>query len=337
MVRTSWQRPGRFRFAILTMVAVGMAAASAVGLRAQAMERLQLFILAADQVGNAITDLKVAELGYSENSVPGTVVGIERVIWPSKVTVLVDNGLGEDMLVHLRTGLKKFFDGLPSDIEVALIATAPNPRWLTRPTRDRVQIAKGVNLLTPENDWPGRFTDSLVEYSRRLEAEFGRKVSVETRPPYLPVLVSIGSTSLDGSQFRLDEVRRMLTALRDYGVATNFIMVTGCGAGSRRGDATCRSDGYSDINEGSTVSIAKAAQDVTKGRYDAITGAASSALTRLLPEIAEQISARNARQTLQYRVTIERPPNVTGVPKNVNLSLSREGARYIVTTDGVIP
>ena len=129
----------------------------------------------------------------------------------------------------------------------------------------------------------------------------------------------------------------MLTALRDYGVATNFIMVTGCGAGSRRGDLTCRSDGYSDINEGGTMSIAKAAQELTKGRYEAITGAASSALTRILPEIAQQIAARNARQTLQYRVTLERPPNATGPPKNVNISLSREGSRYIVTADGVIP
>ena len=200
ILRKSWQRPGRLRFAVLAMVAVSIIAASPAILRAQtqAQERLQVFILAADKDGNAITDLKVAELGFTEDKVPGTVVGIERIIWPSKVTVLVDNGLGEDMLVHLRTGLKKFFDGLGSDIEVALIATAPNPRWLTRPTKDRVQIAKGVNLLTPENEWPGRFTDSLVEYSRRLEAEFGRKVSVETRPPYLPVLVSIGSTSLDG-------------------------------------------------------------------------------------------------------------------------------------------
>lgn len=257
--------------------------------------------------------------------------------YPVKVTVLVDNGLGENMLVHLRTGLRKFFETLPGDVEVALIATAPNPRWLVKPTNDRIQIEKGINLVTPENEWPGRFSDSLVEFSRRLEAEFGRRKSVETRLPYMPVVVSIGSTGHDGSQIRLDDVKRMLTSLRDYGVQTNFIMVTGCAAGTQRGDAACRSDGYSDINEGGSVSIAKAAQDVTKGRYDAITGAASSSLTRLLPEIATQIAGRHARQTLQYRVTLERPDKATGPITNASVMLAREGSRYIVTPDGIIP
>jgi hypothetical protein len=334
MLQKFEQRPGRLGIVTLVFFASALAASTVI-LRAQ--ERVNVYILAADKNGDAITDLKVSELAFMENNVPGTVVGIQRVIWPSKVTVLVDNGLGDDMLVHLRSGLNKFFENLPRDIEVSLIATAPNPRWLIRPTMDRVQISKGVNLVTPENEWPGRFTDSLVEYSRRLEAEFGRKVSIENPPPYLPVLVSIGSTSLDGSQIRREEVQRMLTALRDYGVATNFIMVTGCGAGSRRGDPSCRSDGYSNINEGATVSIAKAVQGVTQGRYDAITGAASSALNRLLPEIAQQIAGRHLRQTLQYRVTLERPPDATGPMKNGSLSLAREGSRYIVTLDGKIP
>lgn len=330
-----WRRPGRFGLAVLALVAAGAITAQAVVLQAQ--ERLDVFILAADRNGEAITDLKASEITWTEDKVPGNVVGIERVNYPVKVTVLVDNGLGENMLVHLRSGLRKFFEGLPRDVEVALIATAPNPRWLVKSTSDRIQIDKGLNLLTPENEWPGRFSDSLVEFSRRLEVEFGRRRSVETRLPYMPVVLSIGSTSHDGSQIRLDEVKQMLTALRDYNVQTNFVMVTGCAAGSRRGDAACRSDGYSDINEGGTVSIAKAAQDVTKGRYDAITGAASSSLTRILPEIATQIAGRHARQTLQYRITLERPEKATGPIKNVSVMLAREGSRYIVTPDGIIP
>jgi hypothetical protein len=329
------QRSGRPRFVVLALVAASVVSLSAIVGRAQ--ERLEVFILAADRNGDAITDLKTSEITWTEDRVPGQVLGLERVNYPVKVTVLVDNGLGENMLVHLRSGLRKFFEGLPDDVEVALIATAPNPRWLVKPTSDRVQIEKGINLLTPENDWPGRFSDALVEYSRRLEAEFGRRKSVETRLPYMPVVLSIGSTSHDGSQIRLDEVKRMLTALRDYGAQTNFVMVTGCAAGARRGDAACRSDGYSDINEGGTVSIAKAAQELTRGRYDAITGAASSSLNRILPEIATQIAARHARQTLQYRVSLERPPQATGPIKNVSVMLAREGSRFIVTPDGIIP
>lgn len=55
--------------------------------------------------------------------------------------MLVDNGpRTADSLVHLRNGLNRLLDGIPRDIPVSLIATAPNPRWLIRESKGLVQI-----------------------------------------------------------------------------------------------------------------------------------------------------------------------------------------------------
>jgi hypothetical protein len=258
------------------------------------------------------------------------------------VTVLVDNGpggasgrgtrmadaeneknCGFDNLVQYRNGLKRLFDTLPSDIEVTLIAMAPNPRYLVRPTADPVQIEKGVNLLVPDHEFPSRFTDGLTEYAERLDLEF-RRLTNEERLPYVPVLVVVGSTGFDGSQIEKDRVVRMLTSLRNYGVATTFIMVSPCSL----------SGGF---NEGITVQIAKEAQRLTGGRYEPIAASATTRLASLLGEVGENIARRHLKKVLQYRVTIERPDGATGPMQNSGISLSRPGVRYLMSPNGSFP
>jgi hypothetical protein len=329
----------RSRHVVACALAIGVTAAAA-GLYAQS--RFDLYLLAVDEKGYAVTDLKASELRFQENDKEGTVVNLERYRWPSKVTVLVDNGTGGasgrgtrmadpenerncgfDNLVHYRNGLKRFFETLPADVETTLIAMAPNPRYLVRPTSDPVQIQKGVNLLVPDHEFPSRFTDGLTEYAERLDIEF-RRLSNEERPPYLPVLVVIGSTAFDGSRIEKDRVLKMLTSLRDYGVATNFIMVSPCSL----------SGGF---NEGITVQIAKEAQRLTGGRYESIAPAATTRLSSLLGEIGESIAVRHLKQVLQYRVTIERPDGAAGPMQNGALALSRTGVRYLMSPNGSFP
>src|SRR6185436_6089635 len=155
-----------------------------------AQEQSAIYLLAIDQKGAPLLDLKASDVMIREDLGPSNVVSMQRFGWPLKVTVLVDNGpRTSDALVHYRTGLKKFFAGLPPGIPVSLLATAPNPRWLFRETKDKAVIEKGINLITIDESL-GRFSDSLIEYASRLDDEF-KNVEGPQLPPYLPVLISI--------------------------------------------------------------------------------------------------------------------------------------------------
>jgi len=332
----------RRRRGLAVAIAIVVASATTVVLRAQ--NRFDIFLLAFDSKGLAVTDLELKDLRFRESDKDGTVVKLDPFKWPVKVTVLVDNGRGgasgagtgataggggtadcsHSNLVHYRNGLKRMFEALPSDVEVTLISTAPNPRYLVRPTRDPVQIQKGVGLLVPDDEFVGRFVDSLTEYTQRLDLEF-KQLTREERPPYQPVLVVIASSSIDGSQFELSRASRMLESLRNYGVVTHFIMVAPC------------SKADINLDEGTPVIVAKAAQEVTRGRYDAIANAGTSRLATLLPEIGAAISSRHRKQILQYRVTLERPEGVTGPFVKTEISLARPGVQYIMSLDGTYP
>jgi hypothetical protein len=208
------------------MVRGALAATIIIGacIAVYAQEQSVIYLFAADSKGSPLLSLKDTDISIKEDRGPSTIVSVTRFGWPLKVTVLVDNGpRSSEALAHYRNGLKKFFAGLPP-VPVSLIATAPNPRWLVRDSKDRVQIEKAVNLLSPDEGL-ARFSDSLVEYADRLDNEF-RRVSSEQLPPYLPVLVSIASTNQDGSVVARESNRKMILSMRQHHVWTNMIMVS---------------------------------------------------------------------------------------------------------------
>jgi hypothetical protein len=94
-----------------------------------------------------------------------------------------------------------------------------------------------------------------------------------------------------------------------------------------------------DANAGQNAEIAKAVQELTRGSYAPVTGSATSALSsRILPELAQQITLRNARQTMQHRIVMERPAGAKGPMKNFAfVLLNHPGAQFVVSTDGNIP
>jgi hypothetical protein len=296
-------------------------------------EQSAVYLFAIDQKGTPILDLQVSDIAIKEDVGPSDIVSVRRFGWPLKVMVLIDNGpRTSDALAHYRTGLKKFFASLPPDIPVSLIATAPNPRWLLRETKDRVQIEKGVNLVTIDEGL-GRFSDALVEYAERLDDEFS-KVETTHLPPYLPVLVSIATTDQDGSEVRRDSNLKMITSLRKHRVWTNMIMVA-----SGRTQAVSGGLPAIEINEGQNGQIAKTVQEFTGGRYVPITGSGTSALSStILPELAQEIALRYIKQMTQHRIVFERPVGAKGPMKNFSLALlNHPGAKIVVSTDGAMP
>ena len=322
-VRRRWSR-------VRTATVAGLVTLCAA---AYAQEQAAIYLLAIDRQGMPLLDLQLTDIAVKEDVGPSTIVSLRRFGWPLKVTVLVDNGpRTSDALVHFRTGLKKFFAGLPPGVPVSLVATAPNPRWLFRETTDKIQIEKGVNLITIDEGL-GRFSDALIEYSERLDAEFQR-VETTHLPPYLPVLVSIATTHQDGSDVRRDANVKMITSLRKHRVWTTMIMVASAQALSTSGGRPAI-----EVNEGQNGQIAKTVQEFTGGSYVPITGSGTSALSsKLLPELAQQIALRYIKQMTQYRVVFERPAGAKGPMKNFSLSLlNHPGAQIVLSTDGSMP
>jgi hypothetical protein len=286
-----------------------------------------------DRGGVPLLEIVPSDLAIQEDAGRASIVSVRRFGWPLKVTVLLDNGpRTTDSLVHYRTGLKRFFAGLPPNVPVSLIATAPNPRWLIREATDPLQIERAVNLITPDEGL-ARFSDSLIEYAGRLDEEF-RRVSKEQMPPYLPVLVSIATTHQDGSEVTRQANLKMLLSLRQHLVWTNMIMVSPSRAATSPGGLP-----IIDTDEGQNAEIAKAVQDVTRGRYVPVTGSGTSALmSTILPELAQSISARYIRQMTQHRVVLERAAGAKGPMRNVAVSLfGHEGAKLVISADGSMP
>jgi hypothetical protein len=314
--------------------AVLVAALVTICVAVYGQEQSAIYLLAVDPKGMPVLDLQESDIAIKEDIGPSTIVSVRRFGWPLKVLVLVDNGpRTSDALVHFRTGLKKFFAGLPPDVPVSLIATAPNPRWLLRETKDRLQIEKGVNLITFDEGL-GRFSDALVEYAERLDEEFQR-VETTHLPPYLPILVSIATTDQDGSEVRRDSNLKMIASLRKHRVWTTMIMVAASGR------TLAASGGLPAIesNEGQNGQIAKTVQEFTGGRYVPITGSGTSALSStILPELARDIALRYVRQMTQYRIVFDRPAGAKGPMKKFSLALmNHPGAKIVLSTDGAMP
>ena len=317
----------------LSLFAASLIAAclAAGGGAAQEPEQSAIYMLAIDGQGKPVLDIPASDIVIKEDVGPSTVVSVSRFGWPLKVTVLIDNGpRTSSALVPYRTGLKKFFAGLPPSVPVSLIATAPNPRWLIRDTTDKEQIEKGVNLITIDQGF-GRFSDALGEYAERLDKEFAK---VEGGlPPYLPVLVSIATTDADASEVRRDLQVKMVNSLRKHRVWTTLIMMSGFGATDPGGLPA------SSFADGQNAQVAKAVQELTGGRYVPITGSGVSALSStILPDLARDISLRYLKQMTQHRIVFSRPAGTSGPMRNFSLSLKNHpGVKVALSTDGAMP
>lgn len=310
--------------------AAGLVAALTLGVHAQ--DGFQIHMVVLDKEGVPVLDIPPSDVRIEEEAGPGTVLSVSRVGWPLKLTVLVDNGPGTaDALVHLRNGLNSLLDGIPRQIPVSLIATAPNPRWLIRESTDPIQLKRAVGRLVPDEGL-GRFSDALGEYAARLDREF-QQVE-EGLPPYLPVLVSVATINADGSEVLRERNEKMLLSLRKHRVWTNMIMVTPSRGLNVEGDVS-----NIGANEGQNAEIAHLVQQVTGGSYVPITGSGTSALaSNILPSLAQVIAFRYLKQMTQHRVLFDRAPGAAGPMKNFSLTLvNHPGARVIASVDANFP
>jgi len=255
----------------------------------------------------------------AEDGVKQTITKVEPAAIPVRLTITVDNSARTaDATDDFRAGLKGLVESLPPDVEVTLIATAPQPRTVVKPTSDRVQLLKGINSFGPESGTPG-FTDALVEYSERLQ----REAKDRKTAPYLPVLVMVSTAATDNTRYQPKEIEKASMFIASRHAKVSLLMVS-----TKPGDVQT-------VAALSTVLQALVAAPLVKatnGRYEEL--AVPTRLRTLLPEWGRELSALHARQITQFRVTVERTR--AGDLKNPRVDL-RAGLTGTVTFDGYLP
>jgi hypothetical protein len=305
-----WRRP-----VVVAGLAVAMAAATTTVL---AQRQFTFFAHFSDASGKPIAGVKDTEIAVQEDGADGKVLTLEPINWPIKVALLIDNGTGSaDRLNHTREGVRGLIKALPDGVEVSLQTTAPQPRFLVRPTTDRQAQLAGIDLLTPDTS-AGRFVEGLIEATARFDKERADK----ERGNFFPVVVIVGSLTAEGSSIRDRDVQRLFQQLGARAMTTHVVMV---GPTNQSGTP----------NVANAIQIGITAAKQTGGRYESI--AATTRLTTLLPEIGTQVAQSHERQRAQYRVTFERPAGKSG-PQVGGIGLSgARGMSVQLTLDGHMP
>jgi hypothetical protein len=270
---------------------LGVLVAMALGLSAYdvaAQPQFQVYASVVDGTGTAPAALQPADISLMEDGLEAKVVKIETVSFPVKLQLLLDNGigLGSDNIQHLRNGVRALLDGLPDGVEVTVVATAPQPRFLVRPTTDRQLVTKGLALLAPDGS-AGRFVESLNEATQRIDRD---------KTEFAPIIVAFGTIA--GDRFVRDsDVEQMSKRLQTRPTTVHVILLSIAGGRTVTGGAN-----QTDVG----VRVA----EMTGGRFEAI--AAPNRIATLLPEIGALVAKAHQSQTRQFKITAQRPPGRSG-------------------------
>ena len=253
----------------------------------RAQQQFQLYASVVDTAGNEVSSLEPTDLRVMENGAEAKIVKVEPVNWPVKVQLLLDNGigLGGGNLQILKDGVKGLIDALPENLEVTIVTTAPQPRFLVRPTTDKAMMIEGLSRLAPDSG-AGRFVESINEATQRIEKD---------KTDHFPVIIMSGTSSGDSNVLDRD-VKRIFERIQQK-PTTVHIVVLNSTAGSASGGAN-------------QTQVGMALTQATRGRYESI--AAATRLATLLPEIGKQVAESHAKQSHQFRLTIERPAGAKG-------------------------
>ena len=299
---------------VLAVLLAGLPIGEAV---VHAQQPIQLFLSPVDNDGKPVTDLKAEEVGIQVDGADCNTTRFEAIDWPTKLTLMVDNSpVFNDSLHQLREALRAFVVALPPDIEVALLSTAPAPRFIYKSGTDRVKLTSSIDLITPDSSAP-KFIDALAEAADRAAKERAGK----EKNNFFPVFMIIGNNGVEGSSPRDYQIQKLLKQTSENAVTVHIVMMT-------------NSARQLDIGTGTNqIELGLQLTKQTGGRYEAI--AAQTRLTTLLPEYARQIGKSHVRQSHQYRITCQPPAGAK--LQNVKATTMRANMSAVLTYDGRVP
>lgn len=255
----------------------------AVSMRAQ--QQITVIATMVDPATNeASASLNPEEVRLTEDGVQLKVLKTQAVDRTVKAQLLIDNGVGMgNNLSQLRSALRGLVEKLPADVETSIYTTAPQGRQLQRPTKNREELLKAVDRLTPDGS-PGRFTESLTEAGERAAKD----------KDAFTVIVMAGTTSGDAG---LPEgaLKRLMSAIANRPLVVHVLLYAGERA-AYGGDAQ--------IQVGETVT------KMTGGRYEHINN--MNRYVTMLPEFSDAVVKQMTGGKRQFRITAQRPEGKTG-------------------------
>ena len=263
---------------------------------ASAQRQLLLYATILDGSGAPPATLKPEDVKVQENGTDLKIVKVEPIEWTTKVQILLDNGsgIGSGNLNVLRNGLRGLLDALPPGLEVTLVTTAPQPRFLVRATTDRQAQIAGIDRLAPDST-VGRFVESLGEALQRFERD---------KTDFFGVIVMLGSTSGDNRVLDRD-INQIFERAQKKPTTVHVVMVSTSPGGSASGGVVQTEVG---------MQVAK----ITNGRYESI--AAASRIGTLLPEIGAQVAkATQGGANKQFKITAERVGGNSNEPAKISM------------------
>ena len=297
------------RSKLLMGVAVALCVASG-DVRAQ--QQVQLYASVADVTGKPVATLEPADLKVLEGGVEAKIVKVEPVSWPVKVQLLVDNGigLGGQNIQSLKDGIKGLVEALPENLEVTIVTTAPQPRFLVRPTTDKAMMIEGLSRLAPDGG-AGRFVESMNEATQRIEKD---------KTDHFPVIISSATSSGDANVLERD-VKRIFERIQKRPTTVHVVLLNST-TGSATGGAN-------------QTQVGLAVTQATRGRYESI--AVPTRLATLLPELGKQVAASHEKQSHQFKITVERPAGKSGELGQLSAGGRSGLVLQGLSTDGRLP
>ncbi len=293
------------------LAAVGTAVlVAATGVHTQ--QQFTVFANILDGTGAPVAAVQPTDLRVTENGADATVVKVEPVTWPTKLQILMDNGvgLGSGNVQHLRTGVRGLLDALPPGVEVTLVTTAPQPRILVRSTADRDAINKGFDLLASDGG-AGRFVESLNEATQRNERD---------KTDFFPAIISIATNAGDRNVLERD-VENVMKRLEKRPTTVHVVVYSGSTQSAGGG--------------ANQTQVGLAVTQYTKGKFENINS--STRLATLLPEFGVLIAKSHERQSHQFRITAQRPAGASGDVGKVSMGARSGLAVNSLSFDGRIP
>src|SRR5262245_13773331 len=283
---------------------------TALDVRGQ-QQQFQLYASVVDATGKAVDKLEPTDLRVMEAGVEAKVIKVEPVNWPVKVQLLLDNGigLGAGNIQILKDAVKGLIEALPDNLEVTIVTTAPQPRFLVKPTTDKAMMIEGLSRLAPDSG-AGRFVESINEATQRIEKD---------KTDHFPVIIMSGTSSGDANVLERD-VKRIFERIQKKPTTVHVVLLNSTGSSSGGANQT---------------QVGMAVTEATRGRYESI--AAPSRLSTLLPEIGKQVAASHEKQSHQFRLTVERPAGAKGEVGQVGAGARGGLAVRGVSMDGCLP
>jgi hypothetical protein len=271
----------------------------AVGTKAQ--QQFTVIATLLDPATNAPSEsLRADEVRLTEDGVALKVLKVAAVDRTVKAQLLIDNGIGiGSNLSQLRSGLRGLVEKLPPDVETSIYTTAPQGRLLQRATKNREELLKAVDRLTPDSS-PGRFTESLTEAGERATKE----------KDAFTVIIMAGTTSGD-SALPEGAPKRLIASIANRPLVVHVLLYAGERA-AFGGDAQ--------IQIGETVT------KMTGGRYEHINN--MNRYVTLLPEFADSVVKQMTAGKRQFRIAAQRADGKTGPMGKMSLAA---GARIITS------